>query len=1667
MDTDTQTLSEGVKHIIRLNKETLLKLLPETATIDCDDIAAFSIKANLLSLNADDIVLLDKLTNDISIIVNELKTNISTVHFNYLLDYLHEFKFVDSKFLDSLTVDDLYPFLYGLSGFLSSLTVYGSASNGNLDIVKNFLSKHPVYKDKPGLKGETLLYLAVISRHMQLVDYLIRTIKCSVDAQNGLNQSSAGDTALHGACIYAHFDMIKYLIKHSANCYIKNQANKTPFMELDSKNEDVVNWIKNNFIISYIDKNSDQLPVCTLEELEPKKDCVWEYKRHDSENWNQLQNFDSINAALSTPDKDFDTTVYLPSDSGTLYNISLVKFLRSRNNSDRLAWIRCRGSSFYNFDIDPMWQFMLLKHTNNNQQSSSLLSTDKIYELNTWYDWNARSCETIDKIMNNRFRRVAIELSTIGNVELDLRKFTFENSNKTTYGHLRWLPNYLSIESDSTTDKMNLHQRCVPKRRKDDVLEKLASNLTEIDDEDNIASEDKQQSNSNQQQDIIMPLSDNDRKMHTTVERIPPIVINDHRSVHNQTARQLIVSSIQTKEGERNRIKANIKIYRKELEKAEQELKNIKTEKELKESKRNLIEKLIGKTRAAQEEENEQLRQEKQQEQKIKELESENERLNVKLNDKQNSINEWKEKHKQLDEREKELNDILNAIITVDYEFPAKEYLLTTAGTFRESLKSIQCHYDEYIFDLPSVTVLESVRDERFCTFRVKGFHEHHNEMAVIQKNIYELINTIHSEQSDHWISIKDHVRSTVRELQSVNCRWDMKSDWIRYSTQLMNSILAKQEQLTETFNKTLDETCITLVKVCIKNTDKQWRQQLYSAVARNAQIHSFKNAVKNAKHLALEDYINKIEVNNIATGKSIHVRDQHLRNLVATFKEEQESRASDANQYNNIPAFLQRINIYFRCFALQLPLFESSIELLEKIEQKTVVTISTPTGSGKSTLLPALLLASGYDKIIVTQPRRFPCTQISERVNSTIGEISGWCVSGAQSNSRSPILYLTDGLLKDYLQFNQNFITQQVKFDRRFVIMLDEVHERSVNIDLCIALIIRLLTTQPYLNHRLKIIISSATLDNAICKKFESIEQCSVYQFSITMPPLYDVVLHHTTKSILELVLDLYKKCEKSYEQILCFVKSVQEVFELIKLLSELSNGTITAYPLIQSQSAVYQKNIIEHKKVFFSTTVAETSLTFPHLRYVVDSGVLHLPVYDPEKNRTILKEVFASESTIKQRRGRLGRTQPGDYYALYDVAESNRTHPIPQICQMDLVNIEFSLRKAPLKMSLNDLKYCLPDPPEQSILTMAIKQLQQLDILDDTNDHFTPYGLAISKLPDFGSLSMSIAVFSALTDYNCGQDLIRLASILGVLNTSNILKQLPARYKSADGDFMTVLNVMNDVLAIKHNLSSREFNKCIYNICDQKGLSSVKHILKQAIRRLSSLEQSFNICDKYRFAAHISCGGKWECIARALLQGYTDNTFVSMKDLQGKTHNFVRYNHLFDNAVLDFSSTLNRPMSETPVSIILARDVRYSTAVRQIALLSFVGEVKSTWLENRICRAFNGNEEEKQQFLGIYPLLSKDVVHVEILVDNNKLKLSGKVGDVLDLELLLKRQLLTTRKFTILNGLNIHENYKRNVESLACIPHIFNPLKWRWKAQEQVDIVINTLNTSIEVIQ
>ena len=345
--------------------------------------------------------------------------------------------------------------------------------------------------------------------------------------------------------------------------------------------------------------------------------------------------------------------------------------------------------------------------------------------------------------------------------------------------------------------------------------------------------------------------------------------------------------------------------------------------------------------------------------------------------------------------------------------------------------------------------------------------------------------------------------------------------------------------------------------------------------------------------------------------------------------------------------------------------------------------------------------------------------------------------------------------------------------------------------------------------------------------------------------------------------------------------------------------------------------------------------------------------------------------------------------------------------------------------------------------------------------NEQLTTYGEALAKLPDFGSLSMSQCVLAALDKYNCGRALICLASILGVSNTTYILSQIPARLKSCEGDFMTLVNVMNEILEEKQSVFAHKSNWV--RVCEAKGLASIQHIIWQAFKRYSTLEKSFERSKDYRLKAQ-NQSKNWESIARALLVGYSQNVFVSQKDLQERSQRFTRYNDAFkDTAVLDRKSTLSRPVKVAPVSIVLARDILYlPDSVHLTAIISFLGEIKTDWMKYPIERVVKLNNVEmdhlrdNNHYSAASAKFSPENVNIQLRT--NLLILNGPAGSVLKAEKCLLQALISPYSYKLKNKKGSPtENFSRNLERLAKMTKIFKPMIWRWQSQKQVTITVN----------
>ncbi|CAM4813358.1 unnamed protein product [Rotaria magnacalcarata] len=1371
MGNDEKQLKACLTSIVKLVEECLAKFnslnqqrQPQSRTDTVYDSVAedFQLNNNIytFTFNNEENELLQALTTNIEVQLDEYFKQLSKLCLNYLLDFLYIYHYdrTQRKFLSPLSVGVLHSFSLELKGLFASCEAYPAAFNGQLDVVAKFIKDYPTFKDKPGLWETTLLYSAARNNHLDIVKYLIEEARCSVNAQNLRDvdfaldatattyapRPTAGSTALHGACFNNHLNVVKYLVEHGADYFIQNQAIETPIKN-GEKHVDVKMFFQDYLVMGYSIANSEHLPYQSImnDARRPIKDSMWEYKPFQDPQWYKftLTEATLLHKTL-LPSEEFQKQIYLKVAKG-LYSVSITEFLRSGNYGQdpqkNMAWIRCRGSSVLNFDCYSIWQIMLIqhkqvdKHKDNTaslkiQQFPVVFNSAFKLQLNAWYNCDDKTSSLFDDAMDYRRKMISIDIPHVGNkLTVNLESFEFSDTDKKIVGCIRWIPKLVSKteHSDQKLVYVDNYQPVasiepVPlttKRLKEalqmkNIVQQEMNDKEDQDDEDesglvigsvfetrnrNEADNDIDDNDDDVDDDVVENSDLNNRLPFRNNATWSVLDLNDDILVVNPTV--LLVTAPTT-----------IGITREDSNISLQKFVD-ETSNQIRHS--GILDRMNGLLR----------------DQKIAELtlrlEAEMRELNVEI-EKEKSKNN----NKLLEELQQELlhkkvqgeklKTSAHKIIAMDYDniqsIIANTFLFSKSQFIIDHLIAKQ-PMDSSIPGIPSIAIREN--NDLYC-ISVTGTQLHHDEFKNVLQRIHDLCDATRSSRvyyqqrlNSKLESINNLMTQVIRPLPSWKC-------YIKCFQQLAKS---KIEEFVRLYDDYILQKSKFMVEECIKDASFHAIKQLEKLTDMYTKKKQFLPELEILKSETLDECIKEhislqqLKFEKKPSKQSLEIMNHFINNIKTEFKTKPTYVGFALEQFKEIPILLQRIMLYYRCFLLQLPLYESSKEFLEKTEQATVITIATPNGSGKSALLPALLIANGYDKVIVTQPRRLLCTRMCRRVNETLtanrdeSKLAGWVVDGAEQYVNSHILYLTDSLLKERLLNDEHLITNIINSSKPIVFFLDEVHERSVDIDLCLALFARLLTEKPEIRSKLKIIISSATLDPTVPKLFRQIPQLKVDEFAKpTLGTLCPVTkCERTNENILDLVQELCKKRQR-YDQILCFVSSVSEVNQYCRLLEEISHGTISAFPLIQSQSATNQQRNIEKGSIFFSTTVAETSLTFPSLKYVIDTGKINIPVYDSTKKQTILMEMRAAESTIKQRLGRLGRTKPGEYYSLYDFKVEDQKYPKPQICQSDLVNTEFSLRKSLIKNGLDYLKQYLPDAPTSQTITSAVEELRRL---------------------------------------------------------------------------------------------------------------------------------------------------------------------------------------------------------------------------------------------------------------------------------------------------------------------------------------------------------------------
>ena len=414
-----------------------------------------------------------------------------------------------------------------------------------------------------------------------------------------------------------------------------------------------------------------------------------------------------------------------------------------------------------------------------------------------------------------------------------------------------------------------------------------------------------------------------------------------------------------------------------------------------------------------------------------------------------------------------------------------------------------------------------------------------------------------------------------------------------------------------------------------------------------------------------------------------------------------------------------------------ELPVCEHREEILAALRKSPVVIVCGDTGSGKTTQLPKMAWEIGirdegrgmrdekrsHRRIAVTQPRRLAAVTMAERVAEELKCEVGGLVGfrhrfGRKISSDTCIEFMTDGVLLAETRFDP--------FLRAYdTIIVDEAHERSLNIDFLLGILKRILKRR----RDLKVIVSSATLDAArFSEFFGNAPVISVpgrlYPIEIGYRPPPEDEERDLPRDIAAAVAELPAK-----DDILVFLPGERDIRETADYLTDIRGGDDDIIPLLASLPASEQRRAFQsspRRRIILATNVAETSVTIPGIRAVIDSGLARISRYVHRTQVQRLQIEPISQASAKQRTGRCGRLGPGTCLRLYSEEDFNSrdVYTAPEVLRSSLAGVILTM----LDLRLGDIeKFPFLDPPKPTMIREGLRELLELGAIKHTQPYPT----------------------------------------------------------------------------------------------------------------------------------------------------------------------------------------------------------------------------------------------------------------------------------------------------------------------------------------------------------
>lgn len=453
----------------------------------------------------------------------------------------------------------------------------------------------------------------------------------------------------------------------------------------------------------------------------------------------------------------------------------------------------------------------------------------------------------------------------------------------------------------------------------------------------------------------------------------------------------------------------------------------------------------------------------------------------------------------------------------------------------------------------------------------------------------------------------------------------------------------------------------------------------------------------------------------------------------------------------------------------VQLPIAQAAKEILDLLNQHQVLVVAGETGSGKTTQLPKLCLSAGRGTrglIGCTQPRRIAArsvaTRVSEELSVPLGHLVGYQVRFADHVSENTLIkFMTDGILLSE-------ITQDRWLSAYDTIIIDEAHERSLNIDFLLGYLKQLLPKRPDLT----LIITSATINTERFSTF--FDQAPVvtakgrsYPIDIRYTPWEQSQIAHQSSdesSVMQAIVAAVDDISQHDRQgdILVFLPGEREIHEVAVGLERRqyrSTQILRLFARLSSQDQDRIFSLSSGRRIVLATNVAETSVTVPGIRYVIDPGYARVKRYSPRQKMDRLHVEPISQASANQRAGRCGRIAAGVCYRLY-TEESFRLRAAdtdPEIRRSSLAGVILRM----LQLGLGSIEeFPFLDAPDSRAITDGWQQLQELGAIN-TQRQLTDIGRQMSRLPIDVKLARMLVAANQL---HCLVPLVVIASFLSI---------------------------------------------------------------------------------------------------------------------------------------------------------------------------------------------------------------------------------------------------------------------------------------------------------------